>query len=609
MSRVRIALIQFYLLKSFARFCILKINMKRFKFLPVCFFLLNGISILTSQEALKSAEEEYFDFLSLQGIVKRPTLGFRTLSDSEWKFQDEEILVENEDGTFSKIFQGGEASEKNVWAKNNLGSKWTLWESKSQNTNWFLQGIDRSVKLKVYGPEWYNSYNTASPYGQNDGALWQGKGYNTSLTGGARLEALGFEVTLKPQISFSQNLEFEFLSGVNGSEYSYFVNGIDLVQRYGDSPFFTFDWGDTEIRWTWHTFTVGFGTQAPWLGPAWLNPMLGSNNAATYPKVDIGIRKQQVILPWLHWYIGDIEARTWVGMLQESEYFTDSNNENKNNLLTGLSVSFTPVFIPGLTIGANRIFIARWQAKNIQYLGRLFTKGLYKNDVDGDGEDQKASLFAYWTYPKVGFEVYGELGFDDFSSDYDANPFHTAIYTVGVKQSIPLDIHRLIPAIPDFNLKSEFIFEWNNFEMSQDFQLQWKYGGYYTHGKIAQGYTNKGQILGAGSGYMGNSQYLQYTIYYSRGSVSFIFHRSCPNNNYVYNQSVGESDIYPSELYNTWYAQFETYRSIGGNVKHYITDNLLVGLGFYGIGIFNPQYKKEPYLVTMHINATCKYIF
>ncbi|MBR1722528.1 MAG: hypothetical protein IJ727_08645 [Treponema sp.] len=41
---------------------------------------------LFAQEALKSTEEEYYDFLSLQGIVERPTLGYRTLSDSEWNF-------------------------------------------------------------------------------------------------------------------------------------------------------------------------------------------------------------------------------------------------------------------------------------------------------------------------------------------------------------------------------------------------------------------------------------------------------------------------------------------------------------------------------------------
>jgi hypothetical protein len=37
---------------------------------------------LTAQEVLKSIEEEYYDFLALQGLTERPTLNYRTLSDS-----------------------------------------------------------------------------------------------------------------------------------------------------------------------------------------------------------------------------------------------------------------------------------------------------------------------------------------------------------------------------------------------------------------------------------------------------------------------------------------------------------------------------------------------
>ena len=109
--------------------------------------------LLSAQEALKSAEEEYYDFLSLTGQAERPTLGYRTLSDSEWTIAD----------------------ENHIWAENNLGTKFTLWENETPAENRFANGIDQSVKVRIYGPEWYNSYNTAAPYGQNDGALWQGK--------------------------------------------------------------------------------------------------------------------------------------------------------------------------------------------------------------------------------------------------------------------------------------------------------------------------------------------------------------------------------------------------------------------------------------------------
>lgn len=325
-------------------------------------FLLAASLGICAQESLKSTEEEYYDFLALEGIVQRPTLGYRTLSDSVWNVPED--------------------AEGSVWAGNNLGS---------------TKKITDRISYKLFGPDWYNSFNTAAPYGQNDGALWQGKGYNSSLTAGARLEAYGFEVTLKPQLSFSQNLDFDYMTSDYDSEYGYFWGythnvGIDLPQRFGDSAFWTFDWGDTEIRYTWKTLTIGFGTQSPWLGPAWLNPMLGSNNAATYPKLDLGIRKTSVYMPWLGWYIGDVEARIWTGYLSESDYF-DSDSSNDHNMLNALSFSYAPSFIPGLTLGLNRVFLTKWKWENLKYIGRLFTTSR-GNDVSGAGEDQKASFTA-----------------------------------------------------------------------------------------------------------------------------------------------------------------------------------------------------------------------
>ena len=193
------------------------------------------LSAAFAQEALKSTEEEYYDFLSIQGLAERPTLNYRTLSDSEWKLT-------------------GEAADGNhVWADNNLGTRFILWQAANPADNWFVRGIDQSITMKVYGPEWFNSFNTAAPYGQNDGALWQGRGYNTSLTGGIRFEAYGFEATFKPQLSFSQNMAFDTMQSAYDSEYGYFWGysknvGVDAPQRFGNKPFFTYDWGDTEIN-------------------------------------------------------------------------------------------------------------------------------------------------------------------------------------------------------------------------------------------------------------------------------------------------------------------------------------------------------------------------
>lgn len=550
-------------------------------------FLTISITHVFAQEALKSVEEEYYDFLSLTGVVERPTLGYRTLSDSVWTFNEVESFEENEDGTFTKVRTPGEESSGHIWKNNNLGTTYTLWQPEQQANNWFARGLKQGITARVYGPEWFNSYNTAATYGQNDGALWQGRGYNTALTTGLRLEGYGFELTFKPQVSWSQNKEFEIRKEIYPNPYSYtFASGtvyhpIDIVQRYGDTSFWNYDWGDSEVRWTWHTLTFGFGTQNPWLGPAYLNPMLGSNNAGGYLKFDAGLRKTEVKIPFVGWSLGYIEGRIWVGKLEESEYF-DIATKHDSRMLTAMSASYNPSFIPGLTIGLNRIFMTYWRTENLKYILRLFTtKGGNALASSGNDEDQKASLFAEWNFPKAGFTVYGEYGFDDFSFNKKTNPFHTAIYTIGAKQAIPLP----------FGLSSELNFEWNNFEMSQDFQLQWTYLGYYAHGFVNQGYTQKGQLLGAGTGSFGNSQFLQYKILYTKGSTSFKFHRYCPNNNSIYSQAVKTvADAEQGPIFQQWYANFETHYSFGIQSTLFITNKFLIDAEFNYIKIYNMNY-------------------
>ena len=592
---IHIALFQFNLMTNRFIIYIIMNTMKKLSAFTVfaAALLFFSIGAAYSQEALKSTEEEYFDFLSLLGLTERPALNYRTLSDSVWAIKEtdtgnttaEDSDTEANADSKAEIINRPEKTP-HPWQNNNLGTKKTLWKSSAENTNWFTNGLNRSVALKIYGPEWFNSYNTAAPYGQNDGALWQGKGYNTSLTAGVRLEAYGFEVTVKPQVAFSQNLGFEIMPGVYGSEYSYFWAGnIDLVQRYGDSSFWTFDWGDTELRWTWNTFTIGFGFQSPWLGPAWLNPMLGSNNSGTYPKFDIGLRRTKVTLPWLGWYIGDIEGRIWCGKLSESDYF-DNDSSNDYRQLTGFSIAYSPAFLPELTFSINKISIARWDEKSIKYLNPFYDT----NAV----EDQKCSFAVDLLFPAVGFEFYGELGLDDYNSRGFANPFHTAIYTIGAKKEI--SFFQKFSYFKKFNIRPEIIFEWNNFEMSQDFQLQWHYMGYYSHGLIKQGYTQNGQIIGAGSGYFGNSQYLALRTYFSKGDITFFIHFNKPDTNYLNNKGIDtKEDDWQKEgknQHDQW-GYYKAIRTFGCTANFFATKFLLISTNINGSWIINSAYKQQ----------------
>ena len=561
-------------------------NLRKYFFTFILFFPLTFY--IFSQEALKSAEEEYYDFLSLQGITSRPYLNYRTLSDSNWTIMEETVRTENEDGSVTEKT----TALPHVWQNNYLGKRR------------FIKG-NKKLSWKIYGPDWYNSFNTAAPYGQNDGALWQGRGYNTGLSAGARFEAYGLEATLKPQISFSQNMAFDIMPSNYDSEYGYFWGyshniGIDTPQRFGDKPFFTFDWGDTEIRYTWKNLTVGFGTQNVWLGPAYLNPLLHSNNPASYPKLDLGLRRTSVYLPKLGWYLGDVEARIFAGYLSESRYF-DKDSSNNHNLINLFSLSYSPPMLKGLSVGFHKVCLSKWNKDSWKYFNPFYDTN--------ESEDQKFSFTVDLISERGGLEVYGEIGVDDTINfpkntieSYVTHIFHTMTYTVGAKKTFTFSNI----------LSGELIFEWNNTEMSQDMQFQWPYSFGFHH-QITQGYTNQGQYLGSGIGYGGNSQYLEFKMYYPQGKSSLFFHRFNPDNNFlfknaIYDKSTGESGKLHVENWNSFKGIF----AVGIQSDYFVRPQILISGGFVYNFIVNPVYNYRPSYEHRHniqINAAFKYFF
>jgi len=535
-----------------------------------------SIAPLCAQEVLLSSTEQYYDFLALDGYAERPYLNYRTLSDSEWQ-------VTGESG--------------NLWAGNNLGTTLPLGDN---------------VNFRIYGPELFSSYNTAAPYGQNDGALWQGKGLNSSLSAGARLEGYGFELTLKPVVGFSQKLGFELVpfykSGLYSGSlyegkagiYGYFgVPSLDAPQRFGTDPLYSFSWGDSEIRYTWKNLTAGFGTQAVWLGPARINPILMSNNAAPFPKIDVGLRKQSVNL--FDMYFGEVETRAFWGFLSESDYF-DNDSYNNHNLLTGLSASYAPSIIPGFTLGINRTMLSKWSAMDSDSILTLVWP-VMEISAGSDERDQRFSVAFDYSIPTVGFETYFEWARNDFSPSYDhiiRYPFHTQAYTLGF-----INKHKF----QNFHmLKGQLNLEFTNLESSRDYEFIAGDTSFYNHGIILQGYTNEGQWLGAGMGTGGNSQYLGYTLYYPKGKTNLFLQRKNPDNDYIWylNSDVRRAEKGADE------AKIRVDVSVGMYTAYYITSALSINGGFVLTDFRNYAYESS--FISRHIYnnsfyAGCSYNF
>lgn len=443
-----------------------------------------------------------------------------------------------------------------------------------------------STSLRIYGPSVYSSFNSASPYGQNDGVLWQGKGFNAYASAGLRLESYGFELTFKPDVAFSQNLAFDFMTpayangnalyGGKAGTYGYYgVAYIDAPQRFGDSAFFDWSWGDSEVRYTWNGVTIGFGTQNIWLGPARLNPILHSNNAAPYPKLDVGLRRTSVYMPHFCWYLGDVEGRLWAGYLSESDYF-DTDTSNDHNLYSGLSLAWAPPIFEGLTLFANRNYLSKWNKNSAKTLLKLVVINLEGGGAQ-DVWDQRASLGFSWLVPQAGMEVYGEAGLNDYGPSLDGYiryPFHSIVYTSGLEKTIALPFLQ--------NAKGVFLFEWSHLEISQDFQFQWP-STFYAHHEITQGYTNRGQWLGAGNGTGGNSQYLGFKLYTPSSSYTIFAHRTNPDNDYIYAKTVHTTNTQEIQ-------DFKAILSFGFDVLHFFNPNISAKLGLVHSVEHNPLY-------------------
>jgi hypothetical protein len=145
------------------------------------------------------------------------------------------------------------------------------------------------------------------------------------------------------------------------------------------------------------------------------------------------------------------------------------------------------------------------------------------------GSKQHASATIDYMIPAVGLGVYLEWARMDYSPNLDfilRYPFHTQGYTVGLRKSFSLRSDESILGLVDIEI--------TNLESSRDYEMlgptsfyAWGYG-------IIQGYTNEGEILGAGIGTGGNSQYLGVSVFYPRGKSKIYVQRINYDNDYVY---------------------------------------------------------------------------
>ena len=120
----------------------------------------------------------------------------------------------------------------------------TPWENNS-----YFNYISNNPLFYSSGVENFLSYNSTYAHGKNDGAIWQGRGFNDQISVGMGYKFANLSIYLNPIFWFAQNSDFQILPGVCSSGFGDYYGLFDNLQRYGTDSFYQFDFGESEIRY------------------------------------------------------------------------------------------------------------------------------------------------------------------------------------------------------------------------------------------------------------------------------------------------------------------------------------------------------------------------
>lgn len=368
---------------------------------------------------------------------------------------------------------------------------------------------DATWSITLLAPEIRGISNSDLPFSFNDGALWAGRGWNRVVTIGARTRLGPITLLLAPQFIYQENQSFHFIPypldaaperDVYANPFHPAPQSMDYPMRFGDESLDRADWGQSSIRIDAGPLAFGFSTENAWWGPGLRNGLMMSNQAAGVPRAFLQTKEP------IRTKLGAFEGLWILGRLRESDFF-DLDDSNDHRTLNGIVLTFQPSFDPGLTLGVARTVFASvvegsspWKAGlNVLHSVGRPNRGNLTPEEQLE-RDQISVLFGRWVFAPHGLEIYGEWArFEEPASfrDFLEFPQHSSGYTAGFQW--------VQASNQDARLRAQV--EITNLEPSSTFRHRTPFSSYASQ-VVPHGYTNKGQVLGAGIGPGASSQWL-----------------------------------------------------------------------------------------------------
>tara|TARA_Y100001935_G_scaffold254057_1_gene261943 strand:+ start:2522 stop:4237 length:1716 start_codon:yes stop_codon:yes gene_type:complete len=389
----------------------------------------------------------------------------------------------------------------------------------------FLKG---NGKIKILPMDYNIEFNSHHPYNRNNGSMIPNRGYQQLFSAGIYTKIGPLSIQLKPEHLFSENRDFEgFGEGPNGhypiiwSKRYKLWNKIDMPERFGEKKINKTLIGQSSIRLNFKSLSLGISNENIWWGPSIRNSIMMSNHARGFKHITFNtIKPIKTIIGNFEWQVisGRLESSGYLPPNSDFQYAGTNLYVPKINQLSetddwrylqGYSITYSPKWVSGLSLGFIRwvtMYSALLEGKYTWMVGsptyfpafkNLFRKNDSYEDYEGQ-TDQAAGIFLRWLWKDSKAEIYAEFHHNDSKQnirDLLLDSDHSRAVTVGLQKV--------------FNIKNDnylFSWEWTQMEQTASRLLR-NAGSWYEHGYVYDGYTNYGEVLGAGIGPGSNSHY------------------------------------------------------------------------------------------------------
>jgi hypothetical protein len=280
------------------------------------------------------------------------------------------------------------------------------------------------------------------------------------------------------------------------------------------------------------SFAAGVSTENGWWGPGRWNALLLSTTAEGFPHLFARTRRP------LRTALGDVELRYLLGALTAST-FSDTALVPGQRALNGLAATLRPTRLPNLTVGIARTVVTpldRWgdvpaQAANVA------TRWDGGDDLLAPVKsDQLTALTARWLFPREHAELYAEWARQQLprsTRELLLAPHEGQGYTLGARALRPLGGTASRPSDRYLRLEVEL----TNTEQSIAFRDRPVPRPFYTGLSTREGYTQRGQLIGAGTGPGSSAQWIGTDLITSSNAVGLVLGRIRWENDALYDQS------------------------------------------------------------------------